>query len=140
MTKQEAIVKYSELQEEINSLCKKIEPIEEKIEQLRQKQHSILIENQLYHPMEELKEYDGKDLSSITIYYRRDNSETVEEMFLCGDALRVENGRLYYSDFYNGIIEYSEKAQAYIYFYWHFDQKYDILGFDDLELEESDEE
>jgi hypothetical protein len=77
------------------------------------------IENELWSPMEELKEYlDKEDFTPpFTIFYTEPESEDPEQIlsdYIYGDIVEIdENGYLYYSDYSDGIIEWDKTDFCY---------------------------
>lgn len=77
------------------------------------------IENRLWSPMEELKDYIGDHFAHppfILFYINLDEEGgEVEHRYLYGDICKVqEDGHMYYSDYDDGIIEWDEKQNCYV--------------------------
>lgn len=92
------------------------------------------IENRLWSPMEELKEYLGDNFSHqpFTLFYINldEEGDEVEHRFLYGDICEVqEDGHVYFSDYHDGIIEWNEKQNCYVWAHWGNYTNIHILGF-----------
>ena len=92
------------------------------------------IENRLWSPIEELKEYLGDSFSHppFTLFYINLDEEgnEIEDKYLYGEICEVqEDGHMYYSDFDDGIIEWSEKQNCYVWAHWGDYTNIHILGF-----------
>jgi hypothetical protein len=90
------------------------------------------IENRLWSPMEELKDYIGDSFSHppFTLFYMKEGEEEIKSKYLYGDICEVqEDGHMYYSDYDDGIIEWNEKQNCYVWAYWGNYTNIHILGF-----------
>lgn len=93
------------------------------------------IENELWSPMEELKEYlDKEDFTPpFTIFYTEPESEDPEKIlsdYIYGDIVEIdENGYLHYSDYSDGIIEWDKTDFCYYRKFLGDYTKICILGF-----------
>ena len=92
------------------------------------------IENRLWSPMEELKDYIGDSWSHppFTLYYINLDEEggEVEHRYLYGDICEVQkDGHMYYSDYDDGIIEWDERQNCYVWLVRGFYTNIHILGF-----------
>jgi hypothetical protein len=90
------------------------------------------IENRLWSPMEELKDYIGDSWSHppFTLFYIVEGEEEIKSKYLYGDICEITNsGHLYYSDYDDGIIEWDAEEQTYYWTYWGTHTNIHILGF-----------
>ena len=92
------------------------------------------IENRLWSPIEELKDYIGDSFSHppFTLFYidlDREGDE-VKHRYLYGEICEVqEDGHMYYSDYDDGIIKWNEKQNCYVWALWGSYTNIHILGF-----------
>lgn len=91
----------------------------------------FFIENKKYCPMDKLKEFKGEDIYEITLIFADGDTK----YFSYGDIIKIDdNGRFYFSDYENGIIEFNERKQKYCGSYLYTESEMDIIGFYDLTL------
>ena len=92
------------------------------------------IENRLWSPMEELKDYIGDSWSHppFTLFYINldEEGDVIQDTYLYGEICEVrEDGRMYYSDYDDGIIEWDEKSNCYVWARWGNYTNIHVLGF-----------
>ena len=116
------------------SLKKEAYQLREEACEIERKAEKYFIENRLWSPMEELKGYIGDSFSHppFTLYYidldKEDNE--IKHTYLYGEICEVqEDGHMYYSDYDDGIIEWNEKQNCYVWAYWGNYTNIHILGF-----------
>ena len=116
------------------SLKKEAYQLREEACEIERKAEKYFIENRLWSPMEELKGYIGDSFSHppFTLYYidldKEDNE--IKHTYLYGEICEVqEDGHMYYSDYDDGIIEWTEKQNCYVWAYWGNYTNIHILGF-----------
>ena len=110
----------------------KIKPIDEKISILEKKRIESIIKNKEY--IFDLSKYNGKSLSDITAIDKEG-----KEIFLPIDEIViVDNGRLVCSSYINGIVDFSNDKQKYIYSYKYQFSELEIIGFIDIVVEDEE--
>ena len=92
------------------------------------------IENRLWSPMEELKDYIGDSWSHppFTLFYINLDKEgdIIQDIYLYGEICEVrEDGSMYYSDYDDGIIEWDEQSNCYVWARWGNYTNIHVLGF-----------
>lgn len=92
------------------------------------------IENRLWSPMEELKDYIGDSWSHppFTLFYINldEEEDKIEHKYLDGDICEVQkDGHMFFSDYHDGIIEWDEKQNCYVWALWGNYTNIHILGF-----------
>ena len=92
------------------------------------------IENRLWSPMEELKDYIDESFSHppFTLFYINldEESDEIQDRYLYGEICEVkEDGHMYYSDYNDGIIEWNEKQNCYVWALWGNYTNIHVLGF-----------
>ena len=128
--KENARKQYDQLQQEIKELY---DTIKEKSRQANE----LFCNNVLWEDIEKLKDYAGKDLWHIEIYYKVVGESQIEKDYLSGDILEVEeDGKLYYSDYDDGIIEWCENNNCYLWHKHYRTKEIELLGFCDLEIDD----
>ena len=117
------------LSEAMRIINKKIGDIEDEIEAYK-------LNNGLYHPMSELANYIGKEISHITLVERNeDGTLSIDEMYN-DDMFSVDrNGRLDYSSYYNGVMSYDEEVGKYVYYRHYHRTEHDYVGYLEVEFE-----
>ena len=118
-------------QERLDELDKERSPLMQEIWKYKSKIDDYIFKNKLYIPIKNLKQYEGRDVKSITLI---DNKGNFEEWGY-GEISEVRDGHYFYSDYDNGIYEYSTKDRKY---HKHFlgsrSAGDKIVGYLDLEL------
>ena len=132
MTKEEALKQYEAEMAKVKELEAQIKLLDDKRWEIKDAAKKIFIDNQLYTPITELEALGRRRLDYVIIYYIAENHEDVLSEWLNGDILEVENGRLYFSDYSDGIIEWNEEEQSYYWTKWGTYTKIQILGYSDL--------
>ncbi len=118
-------------QERLNELDKERCPLMQEIGKYESKIDNYIFENKLYIPIKNLKQYEGRDVYSITLIDDKGNFEE----WGYGEIAEIEDGHYFYSDYNNGIYEYSTKDRRYHkHFYGSTSAGDKIVGYVDLEL------
>lgn len=119
-----------ELWQEINLRDKETQKLRDKASKLRRKLEKFFLDNNLFLPIEKLKDYEGKDVSEITLI----TSDKKQKHFGYGEIMEIKDGHFYFSDYEQGIYEYNEKDEKY-YSHFHYQSQGDkIIGFRDLKI------
>ena len=92
------------------------------------------IENRLWSPIEELKDYIGDHFSHppFTLFYidLDEEGDVIQDTYLYGEICEVrDDGHMYYSDYDDGIIEWNEKSNCYVWARWGNYTNIHVLGF-----------
>ena len=122
-----AMEKYLELKNKSKELY-------EQAHKLSYQADEYYIENRLWSPIEELKGYIGNSFSHppFTLFYINLDKEgdIIQSTYLYGEICEVqEDGHMYYSDYDDGIIEWCEKSNCYIWACWGNYTNIHVLGF-----------
>lgn len=118
-------------QERLNKLDKERYLLMHEIGKYESKIDDYIFKNKLYIPIKNLKQYEGRDVYSITLIDDKGNFEE----WGSGEISEVKDGHYYYSDYNNGIYEYSTKDRKYHNHCCHSRSAGDkIIGYIDLEL------
>jgi hypothetical protein len=123
------------VKEEKKPLSDAIDVLNKKIAKLDDEILAYKLNNGLYHPMSELINYKGKDISSIKLVVRDEEGALDTDFIYCDEILEVDNdGHLYYSSYSGGIIEYDNKTNQYVHLYYGTVEDYDYVGFLEIEF------
>ena len=115
-------------------LKNKSKQLYEQAQKIANQANQYYIENRLWSPMEELKSYIGKSFSHppFTLFYINLDKEgdVIQSTYLYGEICEVrEDGYMYYSDYDDGIIEWDEKSNCYVWAHWGNYTNIHVLGF-----------
>jgi len=125
----ENMVKQLKLTEEA------IKPLAEKASRLRKEIEQYKLDNALFHPMSDLIHYAGHEIRSIELVERYEDGTLGTDYKFLDEIFEVdENGRLYFSSFDYGIIEYDDDEHKYVHMYYGYPTYYDYVGFMEIEL------
>lgn len=126
-------------EEERKSLSDAIKLANDKIRKTEKEIETYKLNHAQYHPMSELANYKGKKISHIVLV-ERDENGTLDTEYVCSDEMFSvdNNGHLYYSSNYCGVMHYDETIDKYVKWY-HFNKtEHDYIGFLEIELEDDD--
>ena len=123
-----------ELKELRNKLSREASEVVDKIWKVEKKIEKFIFKNNLYFPIENLKEYeDGTDIKEITLISDKGEFRELSDM----EILEIRKGHVYASDYTEGIYEYSSEENKYFkYYHWHKDEGTTIVGYVNFNLEE----
>lgn len=126
--------------EERKPLSEAIEVINKKIRKLDNEIEAYKLNNGLYHPMSELANYKGKDISHI-ILVERDKDGALDIEYMYNDEIFevTDNGHLYYSSYSGGITQYREEDGKYYHHYYGHSTPHEYVGFLEIELEDDED-
>ena len=108
-----------------------------KCNQLRDEAEQYKINNGLFHPMEELKNHIGKEISHIKLVEKTENGELqVNNMYNYEMFSVDENGHLDFSSYEMGIMSWCEEERMYCYSYHYCGKYHDFVGYLDVRFED----
>lgn len=111
-----------------------------KCNQLRDEVEQYKIKNGLFHPMEELKNYIGKEISHIKLVEKTENGELqVNDMFNYEMFSVDKNGHLDFSSYEMGVMYWDKEKQVYCYSYHYREKYHDFIGCLDVCFEDDKE-
>ena len=118
------------MEEELKSLNEQFEPLNSRIRELENEIEDYKLNNGLFHPMSDLANYKGKDISWIKVVEKFDDN-TLDTDFIGGDEIFEvdENGHLYYSSYDGGITRYDNEENKYVHFYYGCPDYHDYIGY-----------
>jgi hypothetical protein len=123
------------VREQRKPLYETVNALDKEIAKLENEMLAFKLNNGLYHPMSELINYKGKNLSSIKLVVRDEEGALDTDFIYCDEILEVDdNGHLYYSSYSGGIIEYDNDANQYIHLYYGTVEDYDYVGFLEINI------
>lgn len=111
-----------------------------KCNQLRDEAEQYKINNGLFHPMEELKNHIGKEISHIKLVEKAENGELQSKDMFNYEMFSVDkNGRLDFSSYEMGIMFWDEEKKMYCYSYHYYETYHDFIGYLDVCFEDDEE-
>lgn len=126
-----------EAKEELKPIEQMRDKVLEKVNALSLEAEKFKIDNGLFRPMSDLKEYAGKEISCISLVVKKDDGTLAKkEMYNCEMFEVDEDGHLDFSSFECGVMHYDKKLQKYVYYYHFKKTEYDFVGFLEIELED----
>lgn len=137
----------SDIERDLKQAKSELEPIEKEREKAKERVRELCreldkykLDNKVYHPISELSKHIGKPISNIRLVERDDNGElSIDEIF--GDEyFKVDdNGHLYYSSEFGGVMDFDEKINKYVMWRHLCRTEHDYIGFLDIKLEDEEE-
>lgn len=110
---------------------RKVEKEKKELSELRKQRMKLFIDNKMYCPISKLQDFKDKDIDSIRIVLESGTTR----LYNYGDIIKVDkNGKFFYSDFNNGIIEFDKEKDAYYEHLWGSKTKLNIVGFYNLKI------
>ena len=123
--------------EEKKPLSEAINIIDIKINKLDEEIVAYKLNNGLYHPMSELINYKGREISSIDLVERNEDGSLSTDYMYNDEMFSVdESGHLDYSSYNCGVMSYDEKIGKYVSWCHYYRQEHDYVGFLEIELED----
>lgn len=111
-----------------------------KCNQLRDEAEQYKINNGLFHPMEELRNHIGKEISHIKLVEKKSDGELKAEYMYNYEMFSVDkNGHLDFSSYEMGVMGWDEDRQMYCYFYHYCVEYHDFIGYLDVCFEDDKE-
>lgn len=125
------------VKEERKPLSEAISVLDKEIAKLNDEIEAYKLNNGLYHPMSELINYLGKDISFIKLVVRDEEGALDTDYMYCDEIFEVDEfGHLYYSSYTGGIVEYDNESGKYVHMYYGHPEYYDYIGFLDIGIDE----
>lgn len=123
------------VREERNPLYEAVSELDKKISKLNNEIEAYKLNNGMYHPMSELINYLGKNISSIKLVERDEEGALDTDFMYCDEIFEVDEfGHLYYSSYSGGIIEYDNDARKYVHLYYGYPEYHDYVGFLEINI------
>lgn len=131
---------YEKAKAEAEPLIKARDEAVHKCNVLFEEMEDYKIQNGLYHPMSDLKNYKGRNIIHIKLVERNDDG-SLESTDMWNDELFSidENGYLDYSSYEYGVMSYDKRKGKYIYSYHYCGTERDFVGYLDICLEDEEE-
>jgi hypothetical protein len=127
------------MEAELKATIEQLKPLQNKKTELEREIKDYKLKNTAYHPMSELVNYRGRDISSITLVEKKQNGMLVTEFMYNDEIFNVTNdGYLHYSSYGGGIMDYYEKEEKYYHYYYGHGTPHEYVGFLEIELEDED--
>lgn len=124
---------------ELEPVEKEYKILEEKVKSLRNEIEDYKLSNNLYHPMSELANYKGKEISWIKLVERNKDGTLDTDFMCCDEFLEVdEDGYLHYSSFEGGITHYDDETGKYVHYYYGCPDYHDYVGFLEIKFYNED--
>lgn len=129
------------VKEEKKPLSEAIDVLNKNIKRLEDEIKAYKLNNGLYHPMSELENYKGREISHIVLVERNEDDTLSTEYMYNDEMFDVdENGHLDYSSYNCGVMHYDEKTGKYVEYYHYHKTEHDYVGFLEIELEDDDDD
>lgn len=123
------------IREERKPVYEVVSALDKEIAKLNDEILAYKLNHELYHPMSELTNYIGKNISSITLVERDEEGALDTDFMYCDEIFEVdENGHLYYSSYSGGITEYDDDDDKYVHYYYGCPEYHDYVGFLDINI------
>ena len=120
------------IQDAFKKACDKVDVFHDELDKYK-------IDNELYHPMSDLKQYAGYNIVDIKLVQRNINGNLVLNDMYCEEIFRIDDdGYLYFSSMESGIMYFDDNIGKYIWVFHGFRTEIDYIGF--LEICIDDEE
>ena len=101
-----------------------------KCNRLRDEAEQYKINNGLFHPMEELKNHIGKEISHIKLVEKTSDGELQSKDMYNYEMFSVDkNGHLDFSSYEMGIMNWCEEKRMYCYSYHYCGTYHDFVGY-----------
>lgn len=128
--------------EELEPIQKARDAAVKKVNEFYHEREKYKLDNGMYHPISELSNYIGKNVSYIHLVERDENGELDTERIWGDEYFEVDkNGHLDYSSESGGVMSFDEKIGKYVMWYHYCKTEHDYVGFLELTLEdEGDDE
>lgn len=134
-----------DIEKELQIKYEKLKPIEQKCEDLKleiaeleQERTIITLERSLFHPIEDLLQYKGREISYIQLVQNDDGVFTDDWLFNC-ETLRIDIlGHIYSCSKEDGVVIYDSVHNKYLKFYNGKSKLVDYVGFIDVKFLEEE--
>ena len=124
-------------EEEKKPLSDAISLINIRINKLNREIESYKLNNGLYHPMSELANYKGKEISYIVLVERNEDGTLTTKEEYNDEMFSVdETGHLDYSSYDCGVMSYDENIGKYVKWCHYHRTEHDYVGYLEVEFED----
>lgn len=135
-----------DIERDIELINEELKPIDKVRNELCEKRRFLLdekeryiLDNGLFHPISELVNYIGKEISHIDLVERNeDGSLEVDSMYNDEMFSIDKNGYLEYSSYFGGVMDFDEKIGKYVLNRFYHRTEHDYIGYLDLKLKDDD--
>lgn len=126
-----------EAKNESDSLRRKLEQSINKENSLYKEMIQFRLDNGMYHPMSDLKQYAGKNVNSIQLV-KKNNDGTLGTKTMYNSSIFIVNdlGHLDYLSYYSGSMHFNENEEVYEYVCFPKVEvrKYDFVGYISIDV------
>lgn len=123
------------MEAELKATREQLKPLQKKQTELEREIEDYKLKNAAYHPMSELVNYKGKDISSITLVEKKQNGALVTDFMYNDEIFYVtDDGYLYYSSYGGGIMDYCKEDGKYYHCYYGHSTPHEYVGFLEIKL------
>ena len=125
----------SKMQKEAAPIFKEFNKVSQKLRDLYRELERCKIDNGLFYPMSELKQYIGREILLIRLVEKTDNGISAAKEIVGDGIFKVDkNGYLSFSSNEYGVINYDERLGKYVEYYQDCKTEHDYVGFLDIEF------
>ena len=129
----------SDAEEELKPISKEYHKLLEEISSLKNELEEYEVNNGWFYPMSDLNKYIDKEISSIKLVERKDDGTLKVEEIINDEMFSVnKNGRLHFSSYESGVMDYDEDLEKYVEYCHFFRTVHDYVGFLEIEFEDED--
>lgn len=129
----------SDAEEELKPISKEYHKLIEEISSLKNELEEYEVNNGWFHPMSDLNQYIGREISSIKLVERKNDGTLTVEEIVNDEMFSVDkNGHLYFSSYESGVMDYDEDLEKYVEYYHFFGTVHDYVGFLEIKFEDED--
>lgn len=112
-----------QLQEKLNKALRRTNALYKEMEQYK-------LNHGMYHSMEELNQYAGKNIAEIELVKKDSNGKLSTEYLYADEILRItSDGKISYSSYVYGLLEWIESENSYIQLDQGVEQKVEYIGY-----------
>jgi hypothetical protein len=127
---EKCLAAFNAKKEELRQLRKQIKLLEEQRKSCENELEQMIIDQKLYHPIEELETYEPGDFISVEIVYLNEHGDIETQWWGCEDILEItDDHKFYCSDYGDGILGWCEEKQIYTHHLWGGVSEMKIIGF-----------
>lgn len=131
----------NDAEEELKPISKEYHKLIKEISLLKNELEEYEVNNRWFYPMSDLNKYIGKEISSIKLVERKNDGTLKVEEIINDEMFSVDkNGRLHFSSYVSGVMDYDEELEKYVEWYHFCRMVHDYVGFLEIEFEDEDED